>query len=135
MAGLYTIWTDPKTKEQVESYTVLTTTPNDSMKWLHDRTPVLLDNEEDIERWLDPDLPYNEVRELAKPYPSKLEWRAISKEIGNIKSEGPHLVEEVKPEKKKKVNSIANYFTKSPAKKRQLKDEPEVVAIKKPKKE
>eukprot|EP01134_Creolimax_fragrantissima_P004456 CFRG4456T1 len=118
MAGLWTIWIDKETGEHIESFTILTTSPNDQMKWLHDRTPVILDNDEDVKLWLDHDTPFSQVERMASTYHGKLKCRAIGPEIGNIKSEGSALIKEVKPTTNAKVNSITNYFTKSPTKRK-----------------
>ena len=56
-AGLWESWRDPSrpAADAVESFTILTTTPNQRLAGLHDRMPVIL-SPGDFERWLDPDL-------------------------------------------------------------------------------
>jgi putative SOS response-associated peptidase YedK len=41
-AGLWSSWTDPATQKQVDTCTIITTTPNKMMEKLHDRMPVIL---------------------------------------------------------------------------------------------
>lgn len=51
-AGLWERWQGPD-DAQIESYTILTTQPNDLVGPLHDRMPVIL-SPEDYDLWLDP---------------------------------------------------------------------------------
>ncbi len=53
LGGLWEWWKDPATQEGVETYTIVTCTPNDTLARIHDRMPVILDVR-DYERWLDP---------------------------------------------------------------------------------
>jgi putative SOS response-associated peptidase YedK len=69
-AGLYDIWKNPQTNHDVKSYTIITTQPNDSVKNIHNRMPVILEKE-DEETWLNPDLTEPEqINQLLQPYPS-----------------------------------------------------------------
>ena len=52
-AGLWAAWHDPTSQERVLSCTIVTTTANRMMAPLHDRMPVILDDE-DVDLWLDP---------------------------------------------------------------------------------
>jgi len=51
MAGLWSKWRDPASREEVLSCTVLTCAPNDAMAEIHNRMPVILD-EKDWPKWL-----------------------------------------------------------------------------------
>lgn len=51
MAGLWDLWKDPKSGNEVLSCTVLTCEPNAAMAALHDRMPVIL-AETDWPKWL-----------------------------------------------------------------------------------
>jgi putative SOS response-associated peptidase YedK len=59
-AGIWDEWQGKKT------FAIITTTPNEDMKRLHDRMPVILPNLETQQKWLS-DLPLKEVLELLKP--------------------------------------------------------------------
>jgi putative SOS response-associated peptidase YedK len=52
--------------EKVESFSVITTTPNKEMELVHDRMPVILPTIELQQQWL-AELPLNKVLELLKP--------------------------------------------------------------------
>jgi putative SOS response-associated peptidase YedK len=52
MASIYDIWKDPN-GVSIPTFTILTTTPNDIVKPIHERMPVILDKREE-QKWLDP---------------------------------------------------------------------------------
>jgi putative SOS response-associated peptidase YedK len=67
-AGLYDIWKDPKTGEEIKSYTIITTQPNELVGTVHNRMPVIL-HKDDEEAWLNPDITEPEhLLPLLKPY-------------------------------------------------------------------
>lgn len=54
-AGLSASWHDPQADKDVETYTIITTTPNALMAPIHDRMPVILQRQHE-EAWLNPEL-------------------------------------------------------------------------------
>ena len=70
LAGLWESWTDRSSpgSEPVQSFTILTTSPNELMRPLHDRMPVILDREGQ-EMWLNPRSKRPALEELIRPYP------------------------------------------------------------------
>jgi putative SOS response-associated peptidase YedK len=65
-AGIYSTWTNPITKEQYNSYSMVTTAANENMSYIHNhklRMPVLL-NKGDENFWLDNK---NAIQEFAYP--------------------------------------------------------------------
>jgi putative SOS response-associated peptidase YedK len=50
-AGLWDKWKDNATGQTLETYTVITTDPNELMEPIHNRMPVIL-HRQDYERWL-----------------------------------------------------------------------------------
>lgn len=50
-AGIWEMWTDQDGKE-VNSYSIITTTPNEEMKSIHDRMPVILHHQDEAD-WLE----------------------------------------------------------------------------------
>src|SRR5687768_15388527 len=87
-AGIYDVWTDKKTGEEITSYTIITTTPNSLAGKIHDRMPVIL-NPEDEAAWLDPDIVEPErLLPLLKKYPADKmeEWR-VGDEARNPKND------------------------------------------------
>ena len=67
-AGLWEWWRDPSKRDGpgVETYTILTTEPNDILADIHDRMPVIV-REEDYDEWLE-----NGSPELLRPIPSEM---------------------------------------------------------------
>lgn len=87
-AGLWEHWTDKKSGEQIESFTIITTSANDFMRSIHDRMPVIVDPA-DFARWLDPDTIESEkVLELLRPCPSdKLQAYPVSTLVNNPRND------------------------------------------------
>lgn len=55
-AGLWERWKPADDAEPVDTFTILTTEPNELMRSIHNRMPVIL-KPEDYQRWLDRELP------------------------------------------------------------------------------
>jgi putative SOS response-associated peptidase YedK len=70
-AGLWDVWRKPDGK-RVESFTTITTEPNELIEPVHNRMPVIL-KAEDEERWLDVSrTTFTKARLLLKPLPAEL---------------------------------------------------------------
>ena len=91
-AGLWETWKD-KTKDQVlETYTVLTTDPNELMEPIHNRMPVIL-APKDYQRWLEPGEPTHLPVDLLRPYPAeKMRAWKVGSAVGNVRNNGPELI-------------------------------------------
>lgn len=87
MAGLWESWHD------IESCTIITTTPNKLAAEAHDRMPVIL-KEKDYDRWLDPKLEdASQLEPLLSPYSGKMASRPVSRYVNNVRNKGPECVE------------------------------------------
>jgi len=75
-AGLYDEWKD-EGGEIIKSCTIITTEPNETVKRVHDRMPVIL-NPEDYEKWLTGNSMV-ELRKLLVPYSGELIVKRIDK--------------------------------------------------------
>lgn len=90
-AGLWDIWQTPEGK-QLETFTIITTGPNELMKPVHDRMPVIL-HKEDEEFWLDPQADEKALLSLLKPYDSGLmEEYEVSIKVNSPKEDSPECV-------------------------------------------
>lgn len=70
-AGLWEHWQDQETGEEIESCTIITTEPNDLMKTVHNRMPVILEPK-DYDFWLDSEVKKPELLQpLLHPYPAE----------------------------------------------------------------
>jgi putative SOS response-associated peptidase YedK len=91
-AGLWDTWNDPE-KGKVHSCTIITCPPNELMRSLHDRMPVILPRESQ-ELWLDHDQhDVDELMPLLKPYPAEtMEAYDVSNLVNSVKNDSPDVV-------------------------------------------
>ncbi|WP_321488420.1 SOS response-associated peptidase [uncultured Hyphomonas sp.] len=77
---------------ELDSFTIITTKPNDLMAGLHTRMPVILDPQ-DYTRWLT--APAKDVEDLFEPFPTDAmhAW-PVGAAVGNVRNQGPQLIEE-----------------------------------------
>jgi putative SOS response-associated peptidase YedK len=92
LAGLWDHW-EGDDGRHVESCTILTTTPNDLVRPLHDRMPVIL-APVDFDLWLDPGVQNPEaVRSLLRPYPdAAMACHPVGRYVNNPRNDGPECV-------------------------------------------
>jgi putative SOS response-associated peptidase YedK len=93
VAGLYEYWPGGDGKVAVESFTVITTAPNEMTGKIHDRMPVILSQDAHAQ-WLDPENMATEaLQQLLQPYPAE-EMRAypVGTLVNSPKNEGPELI-------------------------------------------
>ena len=90
-AGLWERWKDRQTGQFLETYTIITTDPNELMQPLHPRMPAIL-APKDYERWLAPADPYGPPMDLLRPYPAEemKAWKVDAK-VGNVRNDEPGL--------------------------------------------
>ena len=90
-AGLWDRWKDKATGQPMETYTIITTDPNELLEPIHKRMPVIL-SPQDYSRWLDPGEPSQLPIDLLRPYPAE-EMRAwkVSAAVGNVRNNCPEL--------------------------------------------
>ncbi len=95
MAGLWDTWkdkSDPES-ERVETCTVITTQANEMMQPLHDRMPVIL-NQESEGAWLSNEDDEGFLSSLLLPYPDGvLEHYEVSKLVNTAKNQGKEIIE------------------------------------------
>ncbi len=65
-AGIWEVWKTPG-GEDVKSFSIITTEPNELMKPLHNRMPVIL-KQENEEKWLQ-EIDISEAQKMLEPYP------------------------------------------------------------------
>jgi putative SOS response-associated peptidase YedK len=90
-AGLWEAWKDKATGEVKETYTVITTDPNELMQTVHNRMPVIL-KPADYDRWLEPGEPTQLPVDLLRPYPAaEMKAWKVSSDVGNVRNNHPQL--------------------------------------------
>ena len=99
-AGLWDAWKEPKPKSEsvhtpdtwLQSFTIITNTPNELTRQVHNRMPVIL-HPQDFEEWLmrvDGEAP---PAHLLRPYPAgEMVAREAHKDVGNVKNNHPELL-------------------------------------------
>ncbi len=90
-AGLWDVW--EKDGQTLKTFTIITTEPNELMKPVHNRMPVIL-NESDETKWLDPlvESP-GEVMPLLRPYPSdEMEYFEVSTIVNSPRNDVPECL-------------------------------------------
>ncbi|MGA2168891.1 MAG: SOS response-associated peptidase [Terracidiphilus sp.] len=91
-AGLWERW-QPKEGVALETFTILTTDPNELMEPIHNRMPAILEPR-DYRRWLDPGDPARPPVDLLRPFPAEkmISW-TVSDRVGNVRNNDPQLLE------------------------------------------
>jgi putative SOS response-associated peptidase YedK len=92
-AGLWETWHD-NTGSEIRSCTIITGSPNELIRPIHDRMAVVL-REEDYQRWLDPrELPPQDLLPLLQPYPADaMEAFEVSRTVNSPRNEVPDCIE------------------------------------------
>jgi putative SOS response-associated peptidase YedK len=102
LAGLWEEWRHPQRSDdggeapRLRSTTIITTDANDTMAPIHDRMPVILPPSA-WDRWLDPEeSDLEHLAGLLVPAPEGLlKLHPVSRDVGNVRNQGPQLVEPV----------------------------------------
>ena len=96
-AGLWSVWRDDE-GQPLRSVTIITTTPNATMAPIHNRMPVILPPDA-WATWLDRDNDDLEsLQALLVPAPDDaIETRTVGTEVGNVRNNGPELIEPAPP--------------------------------------
>jgi putative SOS response-associated peptidase YedK len=91
-AALWDTWKDKATGQAINTYTVITTDPNQLMEPLHNRMPVILQRR-DYDRWLAPGDPSQLPVDLLRPFPAEemKAWK-VGSAVGNVRNNSPELI-------------------------------------------
>jgi putative SOS response-associated peptidase YedK len=88
LAGLWDRWHAGR-PDELASYILMTTEPNEVAAKVHDRMPVLL-HARDVPRWLENS---TNVADLLRPYPAhEMAARPVSRRVSNPDNQGPELI-------------------------------------------
>jgi putative SOS response-associated peptidase YedK len=92
LGGLWERW-QPSEGLALETFTILTTDPNEVTEPFHNRMPVILEPK-DYSRWLEPGDPAQPPVDLMRPLPAEKmhAWR-VSDRVGNVRNDDPQLLE------------------------------------------
>ncbi|HPD54574.1 MAG TPA: SOS response-associated peptidase [Bacteroidia bacterium] len=94
-AGIWDVWKNPETEQEVHSFAIITTTANPLLQKIpHHRSPVIL-HERDERRWLRAEH-LQEITTLLEPYPAEeMNAYPISPKVKSPKATGRELIEPV----------------------------------------
>ena len=96
-AGLWERW-KPREGDPLETFTILTTDPNELAADVHDRMPVILEPR-DYARWMEPGDPTRLPVDLLRPFPAdRMRSWAVNERVGNTRNDDAELLKECKPE-------------------------------------
>ena len=88
-AGLYDSWIDPKTKQEIHSYTIITIKANQVVGKVHDRMPVIL-KRDDENKWLDPTQTAQQLLTLLTPYPNvEMQEYIVDRAVNSPRNDNP----------------------------------------------
>lgn len=91
MAAIWDSWM-PADGSQLDTCAIITTDANATLKPIHHRMPVVLD-ERDFALWLDPATPVKELEPLLRPAAADLfEAFPVSPDVNRVANDGPHLL-------------------------------------------
>lgn len=113
LAGLWDCvkYEDSADGEKLYTYTVITTSSNAQLQFLHDRMPVILDpGSAEMQIWLDATQNKwsKELQAVLKPYEGELECYPVSREVGKVGNNSPDFI--VPLASKENKQNIANFF-------------------------
>jgi putative SOS response-associated peptidase YedK len=97
LAGLWEYW-QGKEGEELRSFTILTTDPNELVKPLHNRMPVVIDPK-DFDLWLDPQVDDpKKLKPLIRPADaSRMEAYPVSRRVNSPGNDDARCLEPVEP--------------------------------------
>jgi putative SOS response-associated peptidase YedK len=92
----------------VQSFTIITTEPNELVRPIHNRMPVIL-NPEDDEQWLDASrTPFVKSKSLLKPYPAELmDAHDVSSIVNSAKYDGPDCIQPVSEDERRSTGQLS----------------------------
>jgi putative SOS response-associated peptidase YedK len=95
-AGLWSVFTDESGKKTYTT-TIITAKANSLVEGVHDRMPVILD-EEKVKIWLDPNIKDQEaLKHILLPYePEKMELYQVSSKVNSAKYKDKDVIEPIK---------------------------------------
>lgn len=100
VAGLWDIWHNGMTGENIHSFTIITIEANAFMKEIHDRMPAILTKQNE-KSWLDFEIRPNDALELLLPYPSDLmKAYEVSDQVNKVSINNATLIEPVHKQSK-----------------------------------
>ncbi|MEX2373698.1 MAG: SOS response-associated peptidase, partial [Dehalococcoidia bacterium] len=98
-AGLYETARLSGEAEPSTTFTIVTTAPNDLVRPIHDRMPVVLPDEDAMAAWLYPEATPRDLKSLLRPLDERtLVVRAVSTRVNSVQHDDAACIEEAEGE-------------------------------------
>ncbi|EEP80325.1 conserved hypothetical protein [Uncinocarpus reesii 1704] len=126
-AGLWDCVKYEGSDEKLYTYTVITTSSNAYLNFIHDRMPVILEpGSAEMAAWLDPHRTTwtKELQSMLKPYEGELEAYPVNKDVGKVGNNSPDFIIPINSKENKK--NIANFFANTQKKAQGLEAKPKL---------
>lgn len=95
-AGLYENWLSPE-GQNIRTCTIITTEPNEIMRTIHNRMPVIIPTQQE-ETWLSPGAEPTALLSLLKPYPAEeMQTREVSALVNSPANDSPECLKPATP--------------------------------------
>ena len=106
-AGLWDVWRKPDGK-RVESFTIVTTEPNELVRPIHNRMPVIL-RPDDEKQWLDVSrTSFAKAQSVLQPYPEELmDAHDVSPVVNSVKYDGPECIKPVSGDERTRARQLS----------------------------
>jgi len=101
------MWRKPDGKK-VESFTIITTEPNELVRPIHKRMPVIL-QPKDEEQWLDASrTSFAKARSVLKPYPEEqMDAHDVSTIVNSTKYDGPECIQPISDDETPRAGQLS----------------------------
>jgi putative SOS response-associated peptidase YedK len=95
LAGIYDIWKDSD-RNDLKTFTIITTQPNNTLKPIHNRMPVIL-HQEFEDQWLNTKIQDpGSIMRLLRPYPDdNMISYVVSNEVNNPENDNSQLIKKI----------------------------------------
>ena len=89
--GVWDAWKNPATEDWLQSFSIITTDPNELTATVHDRMPVIL-KPSDYDRWLDRTEVERPPIDILRPYEAaEMTAHEVDPRVGNVRNDEPSL--------------------------------------------
>lgn len=85
VAGLFDVWTDSE-GDSIYNFTVISFESDEHFKWLHHRTPAILETEQQINNWLNFDEVPTTAALKAIKHPKSIIWHKVSNQVNSSRN-------------------------------------------------
>ena len=95
LAGIYDVWKDSDGND-LKTFTIITTQPNNTLKPIHNRMPVIL-HQEFEDQWLNTKIQDSDsIERLLRPYPDdNMISYVVSNEVNNPENDNSQLIKKI----------------------------------------